>query len=62
VRVYDATGRVVRTLVDADHATGEWEAAWDGRSDAGALVGPGVYFARLASAGGVRTARVVSVR
>ncbi len=45
--VYDASGRMVRTLVDANRDFGTHEVAWDGRDDEGAVVGSGVYFYRL---------------
>ncbi len=45
--VYDASGRLVRTLVDEVRPVGKSEAMWDGRNNAGAPVGSGVYFYRL---------------
>jgi hypothetical protein len=47
LRVFDAKGRVVRTLVDQDAAAGSFESNWDGRDDRGVTVAPGVYFARF---------------
>ncbi len=46
LRVFDAQGRVVRTLRPA-FAPGFNETTWDGRDDAGRGVKAGVYFARL---------------
>ena len=51
LRIYDLQGRVVRTLVDQDAAAGAFAAQWDGRSDEGARMGRGVYFARLVTGG-----------
>jgi hypothetical protein len=45
--VYDASGQLVRRLVDEVRPLGKNEAVWDGRSDAGTPVGSGVYFYRL---------------
>src|SRR5262249_51372984 len=45
--VYDAQGRLVRTLVDQDAAAGSFRAHWDGRSDSGASAGRGVFFAHF---------------
>ena len=43
-----AAGRRVRRLVEQrDLSTGTYAIGWDGRDDAGALVPPGVYYARL---------------
>jgi photosystem II stability/assembly factor-like uncharacterized protein len=47
LRVYDARGRVVRTLVDHTLAAGDHAARWDGRDDGGHLMAAGVYLARL---------------
>jgi hypothetical protein len=48
LEVFAANGRLVRTLVDQDAAAGSFRAVWDGRDNAGASVGRGVYFARYA--------------
>jgi hypothetical protein len=45
--VYDASGQLVRTLVDEVRPVGRNEVMWDGRNGAGAPVGSGVYFYRL---------------
>lgn len=47
VQVYDAAGRLVRTLLEADLPAGEHEVHWGGTDDAGRLVTRGVYFCRL---------------
>ena len=44
VRVYDVSGRVVRTLVDGTKEPGRHAAVWDGRNDQGESCGSGVYF------------------
>ena len=62
LRVYDLEGRVVRTLLDRELAAGRHQVAWDGSDDSGARVGPGVYFAKLASLGRSATKRMVFVR
>jgi len=43
MRVFDVGGRVVRSLVDRDHAAGWYTATWDGRDAGGRPVGSGVY-------------------
>jgi hypothetical protein len=47
IRVYDVSGRLVRTLVDGVVEAGCRVAAWDGRSDRGEPVGSGVYFCTM---------------
>ena len=59
LKVYDVTGRAVRTLVDQDAAPGSFVARWDGRGDDGARAGAGVYFVRLSSAGDNTERKVV---
>ncbi len=46
--VYDALGRRVRTLASGTLPAGRHTAQWDGRNDAGAPVGSGVYLYRIA--------------
>jgi len=60
LRVYDCTGRRVRTLVDGPKEPGWHEVIWNGRNDAGLQVASGVYFCRL-EAGGSRALRKLVV-
>jgi flagellar hook assembly protein FlgD len=46
IGIYNVAGRLVRKLVSGMAAPGYHEATWDGRSDAGVQVTPGVYFLR----------------
>ncbi len=45
--VFDVRGRRARVLLDVTQAAGRHTLLWDGRSDAGARLGTGVYFLRL---------------
>lgn len=47
LRVYDAAGSLVKTLVSGTSASGEFSANWNGSTDAGAHATSGVYFFRL---------------
>lgn len=47
LRVYDATGSLIRTLADAAFPPGRQTIFWDGRATNGAPVAPGVYFIKL---------------
>jgi hypothetical protein len=61
--IYDARGRLVRTLVHATQAGPRWyEARWDGRDDHHQGVPSGVYFATFAAKGLEATQRLVLVR
>ena len=44
LRLYDVSGRLVRTLVDAHQNSGLRELHWEGRAGSGAAVAAGVYF------------------
>ena len=63
VRVYDASGRLVRELLDTPRGEpGPHAATWDGRDDAGRSAAPGVYFVRLVTPAGDATTRLVRMR
>jgi len=49
VRVFDVSGRLVRTLADRQFApkTGGWTLTWDGTDDTGHQVARGVYFTQV---------------
>jgi flagellar hook assembly protein FlgD len=45
--VYDATGRLVKTLVDGYQPAGARTVRWDGRNDQGQPMASGIYFYRM---------------
>ena len=47
LRLYDAAGRLVRTLVDGPQGAGAQSVVWNGRDDGGRPVATGVYFCEL---------------
>jgi hypothetical protein len=62
LRIYDLSGRLVRTLVDHSVRQGPQAAFWDGFSDSGAPCASGVYLCRLASGGRSLRSRIVLIR
>jgi len=54
LQVFDATGRVVRTLLEEPQIAGDYEVEWDGQDDQFTPVPGGVYFYRI-EAGADRT-------
>jgi hypothetical protein len=61
--IYDVTGRLVRTLLDGEAVSaGSHEIAWDGRDDRGIEAATGIYFARIAAAGGGAAIKVALIR
>lgn len=59
LRVYDATGRCVRTLVAGRQDQGGHSVAWDGADDRGADVGGGVFVCRLEAGTASATRKLV---
>jgi hypothetical protein len=62
VTVYDAAGRLVRNLVQAQMKPGQCSAAWDGRTDSGRRVADGIYFVRLLTESATVQRKVLVVR
>ncbi len=62
LRIYDAAGRLVRTLVDGPLAPGHHAVTWDGRNDAAGAAASGVYFCRLAASGQTFESRLVLLK
>lgn len=62
LKVYDITGRKVRTLVSGPVSSGEHSVVWDGRDDSGQPVASGVYLSRLEAGGKVRNAKMLLVK
>ena len=51
VRIFDPTGREIRTLVDAAQKAGEYRTFWDGSDRTGKPAASGIYFCRMEVAG-----------
>lgn len=62
VEVFNAMGQRVRVLSPGWHASGDQIVIWDGTTDAGASVAPGVYYFRTVTAKGPLAARAAVVR
>ncbi len=64
LNVYDASGALVRTLVDGvvNPNAGGNTVIWNGRNNVGATVTSGVYFYRLEAAGVIRTQKLVLLK
>ncbi len=62
LKVYDASGRCVRTLVDGNLSAGAHTVTWDARDDMGKPVANGVYFYRLATGSASASGKMVVVR
>jgi predicted CXXCH cytochrome family protein len=62
VRVYNVTGKEIRTLVDQDMLAGSYEVKWNGTDNSGSTVSTGVYFVKLSSGRFVETKKVMFLK
>jgi hypothetical protein len=56
--LYDSAGRLARTLASGVREAGDVSVVFDGRDPAGSPLAPGLYFLRLVTPAGSRTARL----
>jgi hypothetical protein len=62
MRIFDAAGRLVRTLLDRTLDRGRHTAVWDGRDNRGGLAASGIYFCRLKAGCYAATTRLALIR
>ena len=62
LRVFDVSGRLVRTLVDGDQTEGARSIVWNGTNDRGQRVASGIYFYRMTATGFTETKKMVLLR
>jgi hypothetical protein len=62
LEVYDAQGRLVRTLVDEVRSAGAHEAVWDGRDGSGRSTGSGIYLVRMRAGDYEATSKLLMLR
>jgi hypothetical protein len=62
LHVFNSSGQLIRTLLDKNIATGEYQICWDGCNDHGANVSSGIYFCRLEHAGMVKVTKMLLVK
>ncbi|HYJ34094.1 MAG TPA: putative Ig domain-containing protein [Candidatus Binatia bacterium] len=62
VSVFDARGRLVKTLLDGNRPAGENVVPWDGTDDRGGHVSSGVFFFRLEALGSKEMVRVTVLK
>jgi len=57
IRIFNAAGALVRTLVDKPHSAGPYTVRWNGTDDLGRRLGSGVYFYEIQAASGYHESR-----
>ncbi len=60
--VYDVSGRLVKTLVSATSAAGDYTATWDGTNEMGARVPSGTYLYKLSAGVDTQTRKMTLVK
>ncbi|KPJ61488.1 MAG: hypothetical protein AMJ46_02095 [Latescibacteria bacterium DG_63] len=60
LKVFDVSGRVIRTLMEEAMGAGEYSADWNGKNDRGEQVASGVFFYQL-EAPGYRSAKKIVI-
>jgi hypothetical protein len=59
LRIYDISGRMVRTLAKGSLKPGWYQRVWDGRDEEGHRLSAGTYFYRLETPSGTRSRKMV---
>ncbi|HEY7727110.1 MAG TPA: FlgD immunoglobulin-like domain containing protein, partial [Candidatus Eisenbacteria bacterium] len=61
IRIFDVSGRLVRTLVDGNQAAGPHIARWDGKAERGGPLASGIYFYAIVYPDGATSARKMTI-
>lgn len=62
MKIYDVSGRQVRTLLDTRQGPGSFVVSWDGRNDQGSKVATGIYFCRLVAGNKMISKKMIILR
>jgi hypothetical protein len=62
LRIYDASGRLVRVLLEGARPAGNYSELWDGRDSGGRAVASGIYFYRLTAGAFTETRKMALLR
>ena len=62
LRIYDVSGRLVRTLVNGSQTAGQKQVTWNGTDDQGRGVVSGVYLYRLQASGYKKTLKMILIQ
>ncbi|MEO0183235.1 MAG: FlgD immunoglobulin-like domain containing protein, partial [candidate division WOR-3 bacterium] len=62
LKIYDASGRLVRRLMNERKDIGKYTAVWDGTDELGKGCPAGIYFVKLESQGASDVAKIILVR
>ena len=61
VKIYNAKGQLVKTLLDETKASGQYHIRWDGKDASGKTAASGIYFCRMTAPGFSKTRKMLLV-
>ena len=59
LEVYNIKGQLVRTLIDSDHASGEYKQVFNAKDNRGRSISSGVYLLRMVAPGYQKTSKMI---
>jgi hypothetical protein len=62
LKIYDVSGRLVRTLVDGYESAGTRSVTWDGTNDHGQALASGIYFSRMTAPEYSQTVKMIMLK
>lgn len=62
IRVFDVTGRLIKTLAERLYAPGRYWVEWNGKNDDGEIMASGVYLYEMVAGGNREAKRLVLIR
>ncbi|OGB68392.1 MAG: hypothetical protein A2Y94_04410 [Caldithrix sp. RBG_13_44_9] len=62
LKIFNLLGQEIRTLVDQWQEAGNHSVTWNGRNDAGQVIGSGIYFYKIVAGNEQRTKKMILMR
>ena len=62
LKIYNASGKEIKTLVNENKTTGTFEIQWDGKDNAGFSVSSGVYFYKIKAGDFSQTKKMILMK
>ncbi len=59
IKIYDITGKEIRTLIDEERTAGKYNILWDSRNDSGERVSSGIYIYKIIANDFVKSKKMV---
>ena len=62
LKIYDSSGKLIRTLVEGERKAGKYSLTWDGKDEDGKTVSSGAYFYQLDRDGEMKTKQAILLK